>query len=333
MKAKRATSERFESSLLDVDDAEMVGRIVELLDEVLKRGRRTHEWFNWKHRDNPQGRSIVAVAIDSDTGRLAAVRVLWRMDLQDGRRSIVAYQPCDTATREEYQRHGLFTRLTDLALGEARRCGAELLFNFPNKQSRPGNLKLGWVDVGDLSLLVRPFRWLRFAAMTLRARGQKSQFRELDSERPAEPFDWPTSSETAKGMGGLLRGSRDAVFLKWRFEDHPLHRYRLISHKDGAVVGRLGQRSGLREFRAVGWLGAAASDVAVARGCIQNVRSTLRPDVMSTMLHRDHPLYSALVRDRFLPMRSPAFVVKALANGVKSRETRWAIDGTEKDSW
>ena len=325
--------ERFELSLIDVGDPRMGEGVVALLNEALPGVSRPTEWFFWKHRDNPQGRSIVAGAFDADTDRLAAVRVFWRMELEDGARRIVAYQPCDTATREEYRRRGLFKRLTALAVEAAVGSGAELLLNFPNKYSKPGNLSLGWADVGGLTMLVRPSRRWRFGFGMLRARGRLAEFRELDVASSGWPADW-AGSERLRWPEGLLHGRRGAALLAWRLKSHPFHRYHLIPYEGGAVVGRLGQRTGLEEFRVAGWLGDAALDATIALGCVRQVEQTFGPDFISTVLHRHHPLYPSLARSGFLPLRRrPSFVAKSLSGTLQLDQMRWAIEGLDKDTW
>lgn len=92
-----------------------------------------------KHNDNPIGRSIIAVAISSD-GELAGARAFWRMHGEQGETKL--YQPCDTVTSPKFQGLGVFSRLTKMSLDLL---GDDfLIFNFPNNNSFPGYIKLGW---------------------------------------------------------------------------------------------------------------------------------------------------------------------------------------------
>ncbi len=92
-------------------------------------------WFNWKYLDNIYGDSYIVLAYDEDD--IIGIRSFWRNDIDN----ILSYQPCDTAVLKEYRGRGIFSQMTKIALKEVE--GA-FIYNFPNENSLPGNLKLGW---------------------------------------------------------------------------------------------------------------------------------------------------------------------------------------------
>ncbi|MCF6463862.1 hypothetical protein C3E89_10935 [Clostridium sp. Cult1] len=93
------------------------------------------EWFNWKYIDNIYGDSYIVLAYDE--GQLIGIRAFWRNDIEDH----LSYQPCDTAVLKSHRGKGIFTKSSKLALEKTK--GA-FIYNFPNENSLPGNLKLGW---------------------------------------------------------------------------------------------------------------------------------------------------------------------------------------------
>ena len=93
------------------------------------------EWFNWKYIDNIYGDSYIVFAYHGDN--IVGIRSFWRNDID----SNLSYQPCDTAVLKEYRGMGIFSKMTKIALKEVE--GA-FIYNFPNENSLPGNLKLGW---------------------------------------------------------------------------------------------------------------------------------------------------------------------------------------------
>ncbi len=97
----------------------------------------SYEDFKIKFLDNVYGDSIIVIIYDSE-GNPAAARALWRNDL-DGS---LAYQPTDTAVCKEHRRQGLFVTMTKAALEKAT--AKALIYNFPNGNSFPQYLKLGW---------------------------------------------------------------------------------------------------------------------------------------------------------------------------------------------
>lgn len=93
------------------------------------------DWFNWKYIDNIYGDSYIVLAYDGD--KLVGIRSFWRNDIDD----FLSYQPCDTAVLKEYRGRGIFSKMSLTALEKIKDA---FIYNFPNENSLPGNLKLGW---------------------------------------------------------------------------------------------------------------------------------------------------------------------------------------------
>lgn len=93
------------------------------------------EWFEWKYNKNIYGESYFILAYNEN--KLVGSRVFWRNDL-DGKKS---YQPVDTFVLKDYRKMGIFYNMTKLALNNIE---DGIIYNFPNQNSLPGNLKLGW---------------------------------------------------------------------------------------------------------------------------------------------------------------------------------------------
>lgn len=126
----------FNCELWDGDPEDLEG-YAKLLQEEYGDSRLNKGFLHWKHLVNPLGKSILAFAKD-EGGRIVAGRAFWYC----APGGVVVVQPCDTVTHRDARRQGLFERLTKLCLSE---CQPEwIVLNFPNEQSRPGYLKLGW---------------------------------------------------------------------------------------------------------------------------------------------------------------------------------------------
>src|SRR5690554_5723295 len=108
----------------------------------------------WKHHANPFGPSLGAAAY-SQTGELVGLRAFMQWRLKNANRTFQAVRAVDTAVHPEFQRRGLFSRLTRTALEELAQKNIDLVFNTPNHRSGPGYQKLGW------RLLGHPWLWLR----------------------------------------------------------------------------------------------------------------------------------------------------------------------------
>ncbi len=119
--------------------------------------RRTPELFTWKHIANPFGRSIMLLAeVD---GRVAGLRAFMRWDLvtPEGE-TLRCVRAVDTATHPDFQRLGIFRRLTLAALEQAAADGIDMVFNTPNPKSGAGYLSMGWTEVGSIGVLAAPSR-------------------------------------------------------------------------------------------------------------------------------------------------------------------------------
>ena len=95
--------------------------IVDLLNLALGQRpdfQRDVAYWEWKHEQNPFGKSIVLVA-ESD-GRIVGIRSFLRWRLAINGQEIEAACPVDTVTHPDFQRRGIFRQLTMAASDEAR---------------------------------------------------------------------------------------------------------------------------------------------------------------------------------------------------------------------
>jgi hypothetical protein len=186
----------------------------------------------------------------------------------------------DTATDPGHQGKGIFRRLTLGAVEELTSAGYDAVFNTPNDQSRPGYLKMGWVELGRPTLGARP-------------RGPLAAVRMAQSRESAQKWSEPT--KVGQPAADALAGSaldtllatlpptarwatpRTAVYLRWRYGFEPLQ-YRALEVRGGLGIFRVRRRGPSREVALCEWLApgpdrralhrlvAAAGDYVVACG-------------------------------------------------------------------
>jgi GNAT superfamily N-acetyltransferase len=200
-------------------------------------------FFDWKHEQNPFGRSPAWVAVDG--GTVVGFRTFLRWDYRvPGGGVVAAVRAVDTATHPDHQGRGIFRRLTLQALDDLRTQGIAFVFNTPNDQSRPGYVKMGWTPVGRLAAKIR-VRSLGAAVRLVRAR-VPAEFWSPPAHggRPALEVlaesglsDLLTSAPPAGG----LATRRTPEYLRWRYGFAPLA-YRAVTLDDGL-------RSGVAIFR------------------------------------------------------------------------------------
>jgi len=200
--------------------------------------KRTPALWAWKHEHNPFGPSLVLVA--EVGGRVAGVRALmrWDLSLPDGT-TLRCLRAVDTATHPDFERRGIFRKLTNEAVDLAREDGYDLIFNTPNDRSGAGYLTMGWRRVGTIGVMLRP----------LVSRGV-----EVDPDSPPDPTDFfdpvpppfvPGEDQPRSSPG--LRTPRSREYLSWRFNGHPFVRYRAISSHGATVLARANVRNGRKE--------------------------------------------------------------------------------------
>lgn len=309
--------------------------ILELLRTTLGSGPggwRSPEFFRWKHERNPFGRSFMLVAEAGE--RIVGFRAFMRWRFEAGDRIIRAVRAVDTATHPEFQRMGIFSRLTKRALEELRG-ETDLVFNTPNTRSGPGYLKLGWHPVGRVTVSARVRRPIRFLR-GLRSAGvgagvPPGRSIPVDAEPARDVLaDGEAVSSLLERSGlpeGRLATPKDTSFLRWRYGEAPLLGYRGVRE---LASGRL---TGLALFR-IRPRGAlwqcSIADVIVEEGDIRTARRLIRRAATAAPVDyaalRPQTVATAL-RSGFVPTPGGlTFVVNPLSAGL-------APDPTDERSW
>jgi GNAT superfamily N-acetyltransferase len=228
--------------------------ILALLERALgwDNDARHEAFFAWKHEHNVFGASSAWVAVEDD--HLAGFRTFLRWEFELGGETIRAVRAVDTATAPEYQRRGVFRRLTLHSLDELQADGAAFVFNTPNDQSRPGYLSMGWQVVGRVPLAARPA-------------GARGVIRMAGARMPADL--WSAQSDAGEPAAAVLGDNRaisallssrpssralvtrrSVEYLRWRYGFRPLDYRAVVMHGDvgaGVAVFRVRRRGSARE--------------------------------------------------------------------------------------
>jgi GNAT superfamily N-acetyltransferase len=310
MSATRSNLDVHTRPFRDEDEA----RVVDLLQITMgdgPAGRRTPEFFRWKHLENPFGRSMMWVA-ECD-GSVVGLRAFmqWRFRAKD--REVGAVQAVDTATHPDYQGMGIFSRLTRTAL-ETLPDQTSLIYNTPNEKSMPGYLKMGWRTVGRFPVSIRIRRPLRFATRLrgtkrLQASGEDSP--RVHSESASTALRTEDLMELVTGAevpNGRLSTPRSLDYLRWRYGRPPGLDYRVV-HDDGGgraggvAIFRVRPRGRLWEAAVVELL-VPRNDVRTAISLLRRVAHASPVDYLTGHFTDGSTSARAAVRAGFL--RSPA---------------------------
>lgn len=197
-------------NIREINYKEDTEKIIELLNISFDSNHNRKD-FLWKHFDNPFGKSYGLLAIDGD--KIIGLRMFMRWEfINDSRRVFKAIRPVDTCTDPAYRGLGIFKRLT---LEGLKRISSEyeLVFNTPNKNSKPGYLKMGWNDLNqDIS----------YSFGILNLFGSKMKFELINSTEINHLQNYNT-----------IQTKTTLDYLKWRYSNLDY----LIAHfMDGATI-------------------------------------------------------------------------------------------------
>lgn len=104
----------------------------------------SQELFDRKFIQNIYGPSVLVVVYIDDVP--SAARALWRNDIDNKE----AYQPGDTCVMENCRGKGVFSVMTKKSIAFLPETA--IIYNFPNPNSYPGYIKMGWKLLHDYNV-------------------------------------------------------------------------------------------------------------------------------------------------------------------------------------
>ena len=127
----------------DEVDVKFIKDFVDMQNAVFEE-EYTQTLFQKKYINNIYGKSVVEVVYLDE--QPVAARGLWRNDIFGKE----AYQPGDTCVTDACRGKGIFTEMTKRAVSMLP--PQALIYNFPNPNSYPGYIKMGWNLVREYGL-------------------------------------------------------------------------------------------------------------------------------------------------------------------------------------
>lgn len=209
--------------------------------------------WNWKHEQNPFGPSYVLLAEEADTliGLRAFMQWRWLWQGQEYK----AIRAVDTATHPAHQGKGIFKKLTLQQLEACKADGVHFVFNTPNDKSKPGYLKMGWVEQGKMPL---KFALHQPLSLVYAKFFDKQRFAGLPID-PTPFQEWqPQISELVKNYkvdSTHLTTITSPAYIQWRYATNPLFRYNYFTdHKTFLLISRVKNHSFTKELRLVDFI-------------------------------------------------------------------------------
>ncbi|HMO12765.1 MAG TPA: GNAT family N-acetyltransferase [Pirellulaceae bacterium] len=289
-----------------------IPQIVELLKRSLGESliKKSAEVWRYKHIDNPFGPSIVLLAHAG--ARLVGVRALMRWCWQRGEQSAIAFRAVDTATDPAFQGRGIFKRLTMAALEIAREQGGQFVFNTPNKQSRPGYLKMGWKSQGKLRLAVAP------------AWGCRSWSTDQVIDRNPDPQHFAELCQIEERrlvQLGRWFTPKSLPYLQWRYRDCPLQNYLVLEKPQAYCAACIRQHGRVNELRLCDTL--TDGSALARRQVLSAVRQWARQHGCNLVTAADRSVLKWSLLGRY----GPELTIRNLQSEASVSDGDWAIPG------
>lgn len=280
-------------------------------------GVRDVDYWNWKHEQNPFGRSLMWIAKAGD--QVVGIRALMRWELMLQQQRIPVAKPVDSVTHPDFQRRGIFSRLTLQACQRAAEQGVGFLFNTPNNNSKPGYLKLGWRELGGLPVLVKIRRPLRAAGGALRWKTRGGEVPAPESFFKQSPLPAATVVQDQRlgpllaeraGTTEQLETHRTPEFLRWRYGSHPhipyyaetLERPGRPGQWDAMLFYRTNFRQGIRELMITDLIVRQGAGGQVVPQLLRQLQRNTQTDYWALHVDRRAGVYAALRACGFFPL-------------------------------
>ncbi|WP_066408349.1 GNAT family N-acetyltransferase [Flavisolibacter tropicus] len=210
--------------------------IIELLRQSLGESTvpKSEALWSWKHEQNPFGQSYVLLA--EENGTLIGLRAFMQWDWQWQGKRYKAIRAVDTATHPAHQGKGIFKKLT---LQQAEACkqeGVQFVFNTPNTQSKPGYLKMGWVEQGKMPLKFKIVQPLALGYSMMFNKKKVSSYKD----DPTPHMQWPEylfqKVDQAVAGDDQLSTAVSGAYVKWRYAENPLANYNYVTDNENFLV-------------------------------------------------------------------------------------------------
>ena len=252
-------------------------------------GSKIHKGFwEWKYVLNPIGEGLTAVA--KDNGKIVGARPYIPFQMWVNNSKVKTLNGGDGMVHPDYQRRGIFTKMTQSAFERYTNSGYSFMIGFPNQQSAPGGLKIGYKILAYIETLFYPLNTGKLISTKLDIKYIPDimgfLYKKLFLSMPKldvlpEEFEFMTFSEYSDELRYVdeLRDKssidivRSEEYLKWRFDQHPKHKYKyIIAKKNGqlygyAVISKQKQSKGILNGRVIDY-SIKDNDIECCKGII-----------------------------------------------------------------
>jgi len=123
-------------TIKDYEDKHLTG-VFRLFKDVFGKDI-NQEYFLWKNMNNPQGKSIIKLAVKEE--EVIGLSCLWKFNMNFMGKNIMAGQSVDAMVHRDHRKKGIFENMAMDAMGDMSNQGLQLRFNFPNEAAYKASL-------------------------------------------------------------------------------------------------------------------------------------------------------------------------------------------------
>lgn len=223
-------------------DTNYIDSFLESASLAHKEPKKTLDWFYWKFRDNPFGKTILACA--EDDGKIVGCVAYGIQYFSINESRIKGALAFENFVHPNFQGKGIFKNLIKLSESESINQNIKFLLVFPNYNSLPGYQRVNWIK------LKIPEYWIKgkyLSTVFLSFKELKKRF--IPNGSNLENLDKNIFDGFIQFKKDQFASELNPAYLYWRFLTFPIAEYVIINDKDYCSVGRVGWRGKLKEVQ------------------------------------------------------------------------------------
>lgn len=316
------------------DKEEILNLLNQVFEDVQKADfKRGDSFWNWKYEDNVFGKAILTVA--TVDGKIVGFNNLWPWQFKYRGKVLKALQPCDSVVHKDFQKYGIFSRMRIDGIERALHLGTDIIFNFPNQNSLPVYLNLGWNYVGrpiwnvciinPVNIFISKF-----------VKSEKSSPIQINNEFKLDIQKLEKLGRNKK-YDKFIAINYVENFFEWRYLNHPTLEYGMVyldkGHKSLAAIFNIKKSGRLTEMVIVDFVGNLNS-LNELLPLIKSSARLLKADFFA-FLHFGNFTKYELMKRGVLQMSKKNFTVMPLNNSLEdysSKFINWSMMATMHDS-
>lgn len=262
------------------------------------------EWFYWKFKDNPYGKSVLACA--EENGVIAGCVGYGLQPFLLKGKTLNAVLSFETFVHPDFQGRGLFSELIKLAEIKLKEKNIDFVLNFPNNNSLKGFLKNGWKQIEAPEYRIKFINTLKVMFNILNLKKEynpnSSNLRKLNSLNSFKQYD-------SKYLHSIL----NLDYLKWRFFTFPVTEYIVVENENYQSILKLGKRGNIIEAHIL-FINIKDRKIFKFKEFLRHCKSKAKFDVISSTVSNNNPINNILINNFFIKVPSRVHMCYKILN-------------------